>query len=98
MPVPAATPARAFFAPGSPCAKPKPPITIATRLATFAMVPVKRLWIAVKPVSNGDPCANANEVEERTFDTQVGERLMQTLEDSVRATLLLWFVWHNFLV
>jgi hypothetical protein len=23
------------------------------------MVPVKRLWIAVKPVSNGDPCANA---------------------------------------
>src|SRR5580693_2494581 len=59
MPVPAATPARAFFAPGSPCAKPKPPITIATRLATFAMVPVKRLWIAVKPVSNGEPCASA---------------------------------------
>jgi protein-L-isoaspartate O-methyltransferase len=38
----------------------QPPITMATRLATFAMVPVKRLWMAVKPVSNGDPpCARA---------------------------------------
>jgi hypothetical protein len=46
----------------------------------------------------GSHCANANEVEQRAFDTQVGERLMQTLEDSVRATLLLWFVWHSFLV
>src|ERR1700722_2457669 len=59
IPVPAATPAKAFFAPGSPWAKPYPPITIATRLATFSMVPVKRLWIAVKPVSNGEPCAKA---------------------------------------
>jgi hypothetical protein len=59
MPVPAATPASAFFAPGSPWAKPYPPITIATRLATFAIVPVKRLWIALKPVSNGEPCAIA---------------------------------------
>src|ERR1039457_1850597 len=33
---------------------------MATRLATFAMVPVKRLWMAVKPVSNGEPpCARA---------------------------------------
>jgi len=28
---------------------------MATRLATFAIVPVKRLWMAVKPVSNGEP-------------------------------------------
>jgi hypothetical protein len=34
-------------------------MTIATRLATFAIVPVKSPWIAVKPVSNGDPCACA---------------------------------------
>ena len=59
MPVPAATPASAFFAPGSPWAKPYPPITIATRLATFAIVPVKRDWMALKPVSNGEPCAIA---------------------------------------
>src|SRR5258707_13625093 len=32
---------------------------MATRLATFAIVPVKRLWIALKPVSNGEPCAIA---------------------------------------
>src|ERR1700733_8860388 len=57
MPVPAATPASAFFAPGSPCANPYPPITIATRLATLAMVPVKRLWMALKPVSKGLPWA-----------------------------------------
>src|SRR6266853_5956912 len=30
---------------------------MATRLATFAIVPVKRLWIALKPVSNGEACA-----------------------------------------
>ena len=59
MPVPAATPASAFFAPGSPWAKPYPPITMATRLATFAMVPVKSACMALKPVSNGEPCAIA---------------------------------------
>ncbi len=32
-------------------------LTIATRLATFAMVPVKRLWMALKPVSKGLPWA-----------------------------------------
>jgi hypothetical protein len=32
-------------------------ITIATRLATFAIVPVTRLWIALKPVSKGLPWA-----------------------------------------
>src|SRR6202041_2357064 len=48
MPVPAATPASAFFAPGSPWAKPYPPITIATRLATFAMVPVNKDLYGVK--------------------------------------------------
>jgi hypothetical protein len=45
------------FAP--PCAKPQPPIAIATRLATLAIVPVKRAWMALKPVSNGEPCAMA---------------------------------------
>jgi len=35
------------------------PMTMATRLATFAMVPVKRAWMALKPVSNGEPCAIA---------------------------------------
>src|SRR5271166_3604980 len=30
-----------------------------TRLATLAIVPVKRPWMALKPVSNGEPCASA---------------------------------------
>ena len=34
----------------------------------------------------------ANEVEERAFHAQVGERLVQALEDSICATLLLWCV------
>ena len=38
--------------------------------------------------------ADADEVEQRAFHAQVGERLMQALEDSVCAVLLLWFVWH----
>jgi hypothetical protein len=42
--------------------------------------------------------AHANEVEERAFHSQVCEWLVQALKDSVRATLLLWFVWHSFLV
>ena len=41
--------------------------------------------------------AHADEVEERPFHPQVSERLVQALKDSVRATLLLWFVWHSFL-
>ena len=43
IPVPAATPARVFFAPGSPWANAYPPNTIAIRLLTFAIVPVKRV-------------------------------------------------------
>jgi hypothetical protein len=42
--------------------------------------------------------AHTNEVEERPFHSQVSEWLVQALKDSVRATLLLWFVWHSFLV
>jgi hypothetical protein len=43
--------------------------------------------------------ADADEVEERALHTQVSERLVQTLKDSVRATLLLLcFVWHISLV
>src|ERR1700688_1391911 len=41
--------------------------------------------------------AHTNEVEERPFHSQVSEWLVQALKDSVRATLLLWFVWHSFL-
>jgi hypothetical protein len=41
IPVPAATPANALLAPGSPWANWYPPMTIAIRLATFATVPVK---------------------------------------------------------
>jgi hypothetical protein len=42
--------------------------------------------------------AYANEVEERTFHAQVGERFVQALEDSICTMLLLWFVGHKFLV
>jgi len=41
--------------------------------------------------------AHTNEVEERPFHSQVSEWLVQALKDSVRTTLLLWFVWHSFL-
>jgi len=37
----------------------------------------------------------ADDVEQRTFYAQVGERLMQALEDSICAMLLLCFVWHK---
>ena len=37
----------------------------------------------------------ADEVEECALHTQVSERLVQTLEDSICAMLLLWFVWHD---
>ena len=46
----------------------------------------------------GPHCADADEVEQRPFDAQVGERLVQALEDSICAMPLLWFVWHNSLV
>jgi len=42
--------------------------------------------------------ADADEVEERALNAQIGERLVQTLEDSICAMPLLWFVWHNYLV
>jgi hypothetical protein len=45
----------------------------------------------------GSHGAHTNEVEERPFNAQVSEWLVQALKDSVRATLLLWFVWHSFL-
>jgi hypothetical protein len=46
----------------------------------------------------GPHCADAYEVEQRPFDAQVGERLVQALEDSICAMLLLWFVGHKLLV
>ena len=42
--------------------------------------------------------ADADEVEQRALHAQVGERLMQALEDPICAMPLLWFVWHNSLV
>lgn len=42
----------------------------------------------------GTHCADADEVEERPLNTQLGERLVQTLEDSICATLLLCFFGH----
>ena len=41
---------------------------------------------------------DADEVEEGAFHAQVGEWLVQTLEDSICAMLLVWFLWHNSLV
>jgi hypothetical protein len=46
----------------------------------------------------GPHCANTNEVEQRALNAQVSERLMQALEDSICAVLLLRFVWHNSVV
>ena len=43
----------------------------------------------------GSHCADADEVEQRPFNAQIGERLVQTLEDSICAMLLLYFVWHK---
>jgi hypothetical protein len=40
-------------------------------------------------------CADADEVEQRTFHSQVGKRLMQALEDSICPMPLLCFVWHK---
>jgi hypothetical protein len=42
--------------------------------------------------------ADADEVEERPLHAQIGERLVQALEDSICAMLLLCFVWHDSLV
>ena len=39
--------------------------------------------------------ADADEVEQRALHTQVGERLMQALEDSICALLLVRFVRHS---
>ena len=43
----------------------------------------------------GPHCADADEVEQRPFNAQIGERLVQALEDSICAMLLLCFVWHK---
>jgi len=48
MPVRGATPASAFFRTGFPVREAVAAITIATRLATFAIVPVKRLLDGVE--------------------------------------------------
>jgi hypothetical protein len=43
----------------------------------------------------GTYSAHTDEVEERALNAQIGERLMQALEDSICPMLLLWFVWHK---
>jgi hypothetical protein len=40
--------------------------------------------------------ADAYEVEQRPFNSQICERLVQTLKDSICAMLLLWFIGHKF--
>jgi hypothetical protein len=39
-------------------------------------------------------CANTYEVKQRTFHAQVGQRLVQALEDPICTMLRLWSVWH----
>jgi hypothetical protein len=46
----------------------------------------------------GSHRADADQVEQCAFHSQVGERLMQALEDSICAVLLLWLLWHMSLV
>ena len=46
----------------------------------------------------GPHCAHTDEVEQGALNPQVGERLMHALEYAICALLLLWLVWHNFLV
>jgi hypothetical protein len=41
---------------------------------------------------------DADEVEQRAFHAQIGERFVQTLEDSICTVLLLCFVGHKSLV
>src|SRR5882762_4380396 len=43
----------------------------------------------------GSHCADADEVEQRAFHAQVGERLVQALEDSICAMCLRCFVRHK---
>src|SRR5580692_11540187 len=58
-------------------------MTMATRLATLAMVPVKRVWMAVKPVSKGVPpaCANATAGTIRRKVTRVKARRIRFVEE-----------------
>lgn len=46
----------------------------------------------------GSHRADADEVEQRALDAQVGERLMHALEDSICAMFLICVVWHKGLV
>jgi hypothetical protein len=46
----------------------------------------------------GPHCPDADEVEQRPFHAQISEWLMQALEDSICAMILLSFVWHKSLV
>jgi hypothetical protein len=43
----------------------------------------------------GSHRSDADEVEERTLYAQVSKWLVQALEDSICATLLMCFVWHR---
>ena len=42
--------------------------------------------------------ADTDKVEERSLNAQIGERLMQALEDSIRTMLVLLFLCHKSLV
>jgi hypothetical protein len=43
----------------------------------------------------GAHSANAYEIKQRALDAQVGEGLMQTLEDSICASILIALFWHK---
>jgi hypothetical protein len=46
----------------------------------------------------GSHRSDADEVKECAFHAQIGERLVQALEDPIYAVLPMWFVWHGSLM
>ena len=81
MPVPAATPASAFFAPGSPCANCSRRSRWQSGWRPCATVPVKRICSAVNPVSKGEPllCAKtaSGKMSGRVATRIVGHQLQR---------------------
>ena len=81
-------------APGSLCLRPTSShgfgvsSSIAMRLATLAIVPVNNVCVAVKPLSNGEPCAKADSgmqmaaARKQTFGMDVS-RVKRLLEDGL---------------
>jgi len=83
MPVPAATPASAFFAPGSHVRN-RSPDHDCDQTRNLRNGAVKRLWMAVKPVSNGEPCASTATGIGRTEQEQLWLDARAAAEEGVR--------------